>query len=235
MSPLSKETLPPFWRRLHALTGTVPLGIFVVLHLWSNSKALAGERAYENASVARTGSALFAAVELLGLWMPLVFHAGYGLSLVVRERADLFRRPPRRGRWWLLDRLCSVVALVFVVRHAAEFRIPVLLGEMIGADFFPTLCSQLSSTTSFGIPLVSSWYLIGLGSTAYHLGYGLIGFPRACGLDLGLRAARWARLASIAVGVVTFLLGATTVLYFATGSGIPGISQNDARSRAPAF
>jgi succinate dehydrogenase/fumarate reductase cytochrome b subunit len=82
---------------------------------------------------------------------------------------------------------------------------------------------MLSSTTYLGIPLAASLYLIGLAATSYHFAYGLAHLPSTWGIRVPERLGRWTVGASVTVGVIAFLVGASTVLYFATGSKMPGI------------
>jgi succinate dehydrogenase/fumarate reductase cytochrome b subunit (b558 family) len=220
MSPFSKENLPFFWRRLHSLTGTVPLGAFLFVHLWTNSKAVQGERGAIDAWP-ETSSAFLLVFEIVALYLPLAFHALYGFALVLgaapRANDDRATSSAR------LDRASSVVVLAFVAYHLLEFRIPVALGTMSRGDYFAALCNTLSSTTYLGIPLSASLYLIGLAATSYHFAHGLWAFPSTWGIPLTERLRGWSLGASVAVGVGVFLLGASTVLYFATGSKMPGI------------
>lgn len=221
MSPFSRENLPFLWRRLHSLTGVVPAGVFVALHLWSNFHALQGQRAYRNAAWG-TGSAYFVAVEILGLYVPLAFHASYGLALLVRNRVADSSDSPRRRSAKAVDRVSSVALSLFIIYHVFEFRIPVALGNARPTDFFPTLCDRLSSTTSLGIPLVASIYLLGVAAASYHFAHGLSHLCSSWGIPLTERASRLTVGLSVAAGLGLFLLGASTVLYFATGSPMPG-------------
>ena len=221
MSPFTKDNLPSFWRRLHSLTGTLPVGAFLLVHLWTNSRALAGVDAYDRSSVA-AATPFFVFLEVVTLHVPLAYHAVYGLVLVMtaRERSvGLEAKSLAR----VVDRASSVATLAFIVYHLWQFRIPVALGRMRPSDYFPALCNTLSSTTYLGIPLAASLYLVGLAATSYHFAYGLAGLPATWGMRVPERLNRWTLGASVTMGIIVFLVGASTVLYFATGSTVPGI------------
>jgi hypothetical protein len=87
-------------------------------------------------------------------------------------------------------------------------------------DFFTELCAELSSVTPLGIPVVAVAYLIGIAAAAYHFSNGLHGFCFSWGITGSRRASRLASGAFGVLGVALFLLGANTVVYFATGSRI---------------
>jgi succinate dehydrogenase/fumarate reductase cytochrome b subunit (b558 family) len=221
MSPLTKDNLPSFWRRLHSLTGTLPIGAFLLVHLWTNSRALAGARAYDDGASFAGATPFFLFLEVVTVHVPLAYHACYGLAVVVEggTRAS----PESKNSARVLDRTSSLAAFAFIVYHLFQFRIPVALGTMRRGDLFPALCDTLSSTTYLGIPLAASLYLVGLAATSYHFAYGLARLPSTWGIRIPERLGRWTWGASVTVGVIAFLLGAGTVLYFATGSKLPGI------------
>ena len=54
-------------RRLHSLSGVVPVGLFLILHLWTNARALAGEDAYTHGVEEIQTIPFLPLVELLGI------------------------------------------------------------------------------------------------------------------------------------------------------------------------
>src|SRR5215470_18564806 len=66
-----------FWRRLHSLSGIVPVGAFLFEHiLISNSTALNGPEAYANQVKFLGSLPLVVAVEAIFIWIPILFHGG---------------------------------------------------------------------------------------------------------------------------------------------------------------
>jgi succinate dehydrogenase / fumarate reductase cytochrome b subunit len=222
MSPLTEDNLPSFWRRAHSLTGVVPVGAFVLVHLWTNSRALAGARAFGEGFSTATNTPLFLFLEVATLHVPLAYHAIYGFALVVKGTTRSGRSESITSAK-LLDRVSSVCALAFIVYHVWQFRVSIARGTMRRSDYFAVLCDTLSSTSNLGIPVAASLYLLGLAATSYHFAYGLAGLPSSWGIRVPERYSRWTLGASATVGVIVFLVGASTVLYFATGSRMPGI------------
>src|SRR5436305_9906466 len=66
-------------RRLHSLSGIVPVGVFLLEHiLYSNAIATQGPAAYAK-QVRFLGSLPFViTLEAFGIWLPILFHALYG-------------------------------------------------------------------------------------------------------------------------------------------------------------
>jgi hypothetical protein len=61
-------------------------------------------------------------------------------------------------------------------------------------------------------------YLVGIAAAVFHLTNGLYGFCFSWGITLSRRATRLASAAFGLFGLALFVLGANTVIYFATGS-----------------
>jgi succinate dehydrogenase/fumarate reductase cytochrome b subunit (b558 family) len=208
------------WRRLHALAGAVPLGAFMLLHLTEQCAVLGGRDGFVR-RLSSPGSATLLALEVALVYLPLSFHAGYGLlSSVGQVRAQGQRILPARGplERRTLQLGTGIVLGVFLLVHLWQFRVRLWLGELEPGDFFDELCASLSSTVLGGVPLTALGYLIALGAVAFHFSSGLHGAVRTWGIRLSERAARVTTGLFVALGVVLFVLGAITVIYLATGS-----------------
>lgn len=210
---------------MHSASGVLPLGAFLVLHLWVNARAMQGELRYD-AVVRRIQSIPgLAVLEVCGLGVPLLFHAGYGIWTMRRVPAEV-RRSPYDAPWAVpLQRAAGLVTLAFLVVHLATLRLRVALGALRPSDLYSALTDTLGATTSLGLPLLAVFYLAGLGGASYHLATGLVGFCLRWGLAPTERAYRLWRLVSTIIGLALFLLGARTIVYFATGAvpsfGVP--------------
>src|SRR5689334_24656569 len=78
-------------RRLHSLSGIFPVGLFLVSHLWTNAKALKGQPAFDRAVADINHLPLLPALEIFGIFVPLAFHALYGVVLAFEGRAKIGR------------------------------------------------------------------------------------------------------------------------------------------------
>jgi len=218
MLPVTKEYRPFWLRRLHSLTGLVPLGSFFLLHLFANARAMQGERGFRAMVLGIQGVPGLLLVELLLVFLPLAIHAGIGLSIALCSRPNVGAYPLPRNWSYVLQRVTGVVTFAFLAYHLASLRLRVALGSLGPTDFFSTLTDALSTTTAYGFPTAAVVYLIGIAAASYHLANGIAGFCWTWGITITRRGNRIAGAAGTAVGACTFLLGATTVLYYATGS-----------------
>jgi succinate dehydrogenase/fumarate reductase cytochrome b subunit (b558 family) len=203
-------------KKLHSLSGVIPVGVFLIEHLWTNAKALQGQAAFDQAVADIQGFPYLPFIEVFGIFLPLAFHAFYGLYLAVQGRPNALRY--RYGANWLyvMQRVTGVMALVFICYHLGEFRIQKWLFGMRADAFYQTLEAHLSSTY-WGVPWTAILYLVGIAAAVFHFANGLSGFCMSWGITVTQVAQRRAMMACGALGVALFLLGANTVLFFATG------------------
>jgi succinate dehydrogenase / fumarate reductase, cytochrome b subunit len=193
-------------RRLHALAGVIPLGVFVIVHLLVNATALGGASRFDRVMGGLASSPIEPFVTLLFVGVPLAYHALYGISRVRRAQPDAVESGYRRPRLDVLMRLTSVVLFVFVLAHTYEMRVgraPSALHTKLTMDL---------SSTKWGVPFVAFGYLLAIAAVAFHLAYGCFAVLESRG-----RATRQAATLSIAGGALLFLIGSAAVISFSSG------------------
>jgi succinate dehydrogenase/fumarate reductase cytochrome b subunit (b558 family) len=223
--PLLTRSRRGFWlRRLHSLSGVFPVGVFLLSHLSTNAKALGGQVAFDGAVRDINRMPFLPLIELFGIFLPLGFHALYGVKLALEGRPNIGRYPYSKNWLYTMQRVTGLVAFAFIVWHLWEFRIAKLLGRMGPEAFYPTLAERLSSTTA-GVPLYAIIYLVGIAASVAHFANGLSTFAFGWGIVVSRRAQRVFSVVAGAIGLVTFVIGADTALFFATGARFPGLSE----------
>jgi succinate dehydrogenase/fumarate reductase cytochrome b subunit (b558 family) len=210
----------------------IPVGAFLVMHLWAYSKALAGRHAFDEAM--RASSPYQLVLEALFVWLPILFHAGYGVKVTLEGRWNTASYAYSKNWMFVLQRVTGILALGFIGYHFWQFRLKLLLGQIAQEDVFPELCASLSSTGPGGVPYLALAYLLGVAAAAFHLANGLYGFCFSWGITASRRSARLASIAFGLFGIVLFALGANTVIYFATGSRVVLSTDRPGPSEQPA-
>jgi succinate dehydrogenase/fumarate reductase cytochrome b subunit (b558 family) len=205
-------------RKLHSITGLVPVGVFLCVHLWTNAKALHGQQSFDQAVAEIHHLPYLLLIEVLGIAVPLLLHAVLGLAIIWEARFNVGRYPTARNWMYTLQRLTGVLVLLFVAYHLYEYRLQVALGKLGKEDFFPQLCSSLSATVGPNIPWLAMVYLVGVAAAVLHFANGLYGFCFSWGITVSRRATRLASGVFGLLGLALFALGANTVIYFATGT-----------------
>ena len=217
-SPSPRERGAFVLRKLHSLTGVVPIGFFLVVYLWIGAKAIQGRVAFETALEDALDTPYLVIFEVLLLWLPLTYHALYGLKITFAGRHNVGSYGYSRNWAYSLQRLTGIVALAFIAYHSYRYRLGLVLGSMTHDDVFPRLCSELSHTSAGGVPLVALAYLVGVVALVFHLANGLFGFCFSWGITGSARSSRIIGGFCGVLGIVLFAMGANTVIYFATGS-----------------
>jgi succinate dehydrogenase / fumarate reductase cytochrome b subunit len=216
-------------RRIFSLSGVVPLGAFLVVHLVTNARALRGEAAFEHAIRAEGRIPALAVVEALFVFAPLLFHAGMGVWLVA-TRQPLGGASPYPRPLGTAMRLTGALALLFLALHLPELRFragPAASAAPDGGVLLSILAAELSSTWH-GVPLRALAYLLGSACVVFHFAVGLWGFFASTERGGEARARRWAGWAAAGVGAVMWLLFADTVVFHATGARVFGSAAREA-------
>ena len=82
-------------RKLHQLTGIMPLGFFLLEHFYTNSKALNGAAAFNTAVSDLQEIPYILLIEIGGIFIPLIYHAVYGLVITAEARPNNLYYPYR--------------------------------------------------------------------------------------------------------------------------------------------
>jgi succinate dehydrogenase/fumarate reductase cytochrome b subunit (b558 family) len=220
-SLFDKSRRPYLWRKLHSLTGVLPVGGFMVFHLFENSRAMQGQAQFDEA-VSGINHMPYLPVLEAGILLPLLFHAGYGVKLALEAKPNALGYTYTRNWMYTLQRITGFLALAFILFHLWEYWGQKLLGKLAVDQFYPRLCSNMASTVG-GVPAVALVYILGIAACTFHFANGLWGFCFSWGITVSRRSQQLAAVAFGLLGVVVFVLGANTAIYFATGSRFPAV------------
>src|SRR3977135_2995418 len=80
-------------RKLHSFTGLLPIGAFLAEHFWSNSSVLVSKEKYDAVSNDLQTIPFRLFVEWGRIFLPLLFHAGYGIYIWLRGKSNLSAYP----------------------------------------------------------------------------------------------------------------------------------------------
>ncbi len=219
-------------RRLHSLSGVVPIGVFLIPHLTTNSSIVWGEQLGHSPYGPGTGGIYtfqhevdfihslpaLVLIEVGLIWLPLLFHAALGIVFARTGRTNVsaYRYG---GNWrYSLQRITGYVALVFIFLHLSSLR-----WGWTYAGFFPTFsATEAASTTAehfqdgrLGLAMAAI-YLLGVLSAVYHFANGLWSAAITWGLTVSRQAqVRWGRVCT-AIGLFLGAMGIAAIWGFST-------------------
>lgn len=209
-------------RKLHQLSGIVPLGIFLLEHFYTNSKALDGAAQFNEAVKDLQSIPYILFIEIGGIFIPLIYHAVYGLVITMEARPNNLNYPYPRNWFYLVQRITGVILFFFITFHVLNFRfgmIPKL--NSISVAHRPDLAFDIVSG-EFRIVPIFIIYLIGITSTVWHFANGIWLFMVDWGITIGERAQRLTGYACIAFGIVLLMVGINAAVAFIRPGGLLG-------------
>ena len=202
-------------RRLHSLLGLVPVGAFLVFHLWENSQSRLGAEHFNQRVVgALQGLNYLPVIEIVFIALPLLFHAGYGLVIIGSGRAEPLRYRYARNRFYWLQRISGIGLILFLLLHVGLTRIAGLIDPAIRADLFGHMQAALSQ------PMLFSLYLAGLLLAVFHLSNGLSTAAIVWGLTSSADSQRRFGWLCAGFGVLLTALGVHGLIGFLTAPGL---------------
>jgi len=209
-------------RKLHQLSGIMPLGIFLLEHFYTNSKALDGAAHFNEAVKDLQSIPYILFVEIGGIFIPLIYHAVYGLVITMEARPNNLNYPYPRNWFYLVQRITGVVLFFFITFHLLNFRFGLIPGlNSISVAHRPDLAFDIVSREFRMVPIFII-YMIGITATVWHLANGIWLFLVDWGITIGERAQRYAGYACIGFGVVLLLVGINAAVAFIRPGGLLG-------------
>src|SRR5580704_4564650 len=173
-----------FWRKLHSLTGIVPIGAFLIEHIVSNFETLNGPLAYAQQVKFLNSLPLVRVLEWTFIFIPLAFHAGYGVFIAFRGRSNTNIYPWAGNRMYLMQRITGLIAFVYIIQHVWRQRFSgVSLPEHPGAAFHKVQMELMH-------PWMLAIYIIAMIATTWHFAYGIWLFAAKWGITPGDKARK---------------------------------------------
>jgi succinate dehydrogenase / fumarate reductase cytochrome b subunit len=199
-----------FWlRRLHSLTGIIPVGAFLFEHiLISNASAIGGPIAYARQVRFLASLPLVTILELFGIWLPILFHALYGFYIWYRGETNVGEYP-WTGNWmYTAQRWTGAIAFAYILWHTWTMRFTGIdLHEFPGASFGKVQAELFS-------PALLAFYVIGLLCASWHFAYGIWLFAAKWGLTPGEKARQRFLVVCLAFFVLMSAVGLTSLYTF---------------------
>ena len=195
-------------RRLHSLSGIVPIGAFLIEHFVSNAFATRGPAAYAKQVELLSSFPFVVGLELFGIWLPILYHALYGFYIWYRGDSNVAEYP-WAGNWmYNAQRWTGTIAFFYMVWHTWHLRFTGihLLSHPDAA--FGKVQAEFQS------PWAVAFYAVGIVCASWHFAYGLWLFAAKWGITTGDKARRRFGYVCVAIGLLFVGVGAATMYSF---------------------
>jgi len=193
-------------RRLHSLSGIVPIGGFLFFHIFENSYVVHGAATWWKESEFTRTLPFEVVIEALLLWIPISYHAIYGLVITVTSQPNVGAYGYERNTQYTLQRITGILALAFILFHFFTTR---------GWFYLSGVETNYARMHDFMMnPLILSAYIIGTLSCVYHLTNGIFTFCITWGITVGPRAQTLVNRACVALFLAFSVMAVVTLLSF---------------------
>jgi succinate dehydrogenase / fumarate reductase cytochrome b subunit len=227
-------------RRLHSLTGIVPIGVFLIAHLVTNSSVawgkfgLRGE--HGELGLAQGGAAYFHKEVVwintqvphlflieVTLWAAIAFHSILGVVFALSGKSNVSRYAYQSNWRYLWQRISGYVGILFIFYHVATLRwgwtFLVPGGTQWDHNYAAStlamcLRGHASEMTAAGI-LVSLGYFIGVSLLVFHFANGLWTAAITWGVTITQQAQKQWGYVCFALGAALMLAGWASIAGFA--------------------
>ncbi len=203
-------------RRLHSLTGIVPVGAFLLEHiLVSNATAIGGPDAYARQVSFLGNLPLVFFLELFGIWLPIAFHALYGFYIWYQGEGNTISYP-WTGNWmYTAQRWTGAIAFAYILWHTWTMRF-----SGIDLHAYPNASFGKVQSEVLQAPLFL-FYVVGLIAASWHFAYGIWLFCAKWGIVSGEKARR------------RFLRVCLIFFFVLTGVGLASLASFRSHPRQP--
>ena len=209
-------------RKLHQLTGIVPLGVFFAFHMYTNSTAMSGAKVFNDHVQDIHHMPYLIFVEIFGIFVPLLFHSIYGILISAEARPNVFSYGYGRNWFYLLQRITGVFLFAFLFFHILNLRFGLIPGLESYANpvagnagrAFAIVAAEFKNTA------ILLFYILGVIATAWHLAYGIWLFAVDWGIVIGEKAQKYALYVCVGMAAFLSVVGMNAAVSFVKPCGV---------------
>lgn len=203
-------------RRLHSLTGIVPIGAFLLEHFISNSEATKGALAYNDQVKFLTSLPFVSVLEWGFIFLPLLYHSLYGFYIWYRGESNVSEYP-WTGNWlYTSQRWTGMIAFFYILYHTYYMRFTGvhLMNGGYNAAFWKV-------QHEFQNPWAIAAYVIGIIAASWHFSYGVWLFAAKWGITIGDKARKRFGYLCLGLAVALVAIGLITIRAFVSAPLVP--------------
>ena len=171
-------------RRLHSLSGIVPIGAFLLEHFISNYEAFHGPEAYGKQVAFLNSLPFVLALEIFCIWIPIPYHGIYGVWIWWRGDSNVSDYPWQGNWFYTSQRWTGIIAFLYMIQHTYYLRFTGVHLPSHPMDSFAKVQGE------FQHPYMIVFYAIAIIAASWHFAYGIWLFCAKWGITTGEVARR---------------------------------------------
>lgn len=207
--------------RLFSLSGLVPVGAFLVVHLLTNASVLGGAGSFQSrVDMIHSLGPLLVPIEWLFIFLPMLFHATVGFIIISTGLPNVGSYAYVGNVRYTLQRATGMIAFVFILGHILHLH---WMGRPLGGGRFEPHEATSTAAEAIHPILPTILYAIGVLCAVFHLANGLWTIGITWGLWTSPAAMRRANVVSVAVGLALAAAGLGSI------AGLRDIGGNPAK------
>lgn len=168
-------------RRLHSLSGLIPVGAYMCVHLVTNASVLNSPATFQkNVYSIHSLGLLLPIVEWGFIFLPILFHAIFGVVIIRSGLPNQGSYPTASNYRYTLQRASGMVAFAFIAWHVFHMHgwfhfdwWRTTVAEQLGGAKFVPFRAASSAGIALGSLIVQVLYAVGVLACVFHLANGI--------------------------------------------------------------
>ncbi|MCL2329729.1 MAG: succinate dehydrogenase [Phycisphaerae bacterium] len=207
-------------RRLHSLSGMIPVGVFLILHISTNLSIVASSPNHDlyqqQVDMIHSLGPLLVPVEILFILLPIAFHAAVGVKIWYESQPNVRHYSYLDNIRYTLQRTTGIATLLFILVHLYQMH-------WTGQPFRPAhtiafrpdeACISTAQVMQYA-RWIAPFYVLGVTAACYHFANGIWTFLITWGITIGPRSQQIAGYACTGFGIALTVMGLLAVRGFA--------------------
>ena len=195
-------------RRLHSLSGIVPIGVFLVEHFFSNAFATNGWQSYADQVKFLTGLPFVLWLEIIGIYITLAYHSVYGFYIWNGGKSNVSDYPWAGNFMYSAQRWTGAITFFYIGWHTYTMRFSGIHLLTHSQAAFHKVQAELQN------PWALAAYVVGIVAASWHFAYGLYLFCAKWGITVSERSRRRFGFVCTAIAVLFIAVGLVTLSSF---------------------
>ena len=205
--------------RLFSLSGLIPVGAFLAVHLLTNASVNAGAGVFQSrVDMIHSLGPLLVPIEWLFIFLPMLFHAAVGFVIIANGLPNIGSYPYVGNVRYTLQRATGMIAFFFIIGHVIHLH---WMGRPLGGGQFDPHAATSSAAVAIHPILSTLLYAVGVLCAVFHFANGLWTLGITWGIWTSPAAMRRANAVSVVIGVALAAAGLSSIVSLRSIGGDP--------------